>query len=70
VTDEGPGIPQQEHDEVLRRFYRLESAGEGGSGLGLSIVQRIAELHGAALTLGAGDSGRGLRVEVSFPLVQ
>jgi two-component system sensor histidine kinase QseC len=70
VMDEGPGIPQAERDKVLQRFYRLESAGDGGSGLGLSIVQRIAEIHGAVLTLGAGDGGRGLRVEVNFPLVQ
>jgi hypothetical protein len=33
-------------------------------------VQRIAEIHGAVLTLGAGDGGRGLRVEVNFPLAQ
>jgi two-component system sensor histidine kinase QseC len=67
VIDQGPGIPPQEREKVLQRFYRLESAGEGGSGLGLSIVQRVAELHGATLRLGAGEGGKGLRVEVSFP---
>jgi two-component system sensor histidine kinase QseC len=66
VTDSGPGIPPDERAKVLQRFYRLESAGAGGSGLGLSIVQRIAEIHGATLALGAGEGGKGLRVEVAF----
>jgi two-component system sensor histidine kinase QseC len=66
VGDDGPGIPEAERAQVLERFYRLPSAGEGGSGLGLSIVQRIAEIHGAALTLGAGAGGKGLRVEIAF----
>jgi two-component system sensor histidine kinase QseC len=68
VADEGPGIPQSDRAEVLRRFHRLPEAGEGGSGLGLSIVERIAQLHGATLTLGSGEGGQGLRVELRFPL--
>ena len=67
VVDDGPGIPEGERAKVLQRFYRLASAGEGGSGLGLSIVQRIAEMHGATLALGAGDGDAGLRVVVGFP---
>jgi two-component system sensor histidine kinase QseC len=70
VNDEGPGIPEDEHARVLQRFYRLETAGEGGSGLGLSIVQRIAEIHGATVKLCSGESGKGLRVEIRFPPVQ
>jgi two-component system sensor histidine kinase QseC len=70
VTDAGPGIPHQERDKVLQRFHRLESAPPGGSGLGLSIVQRIAELHGATLNLGEGRNGHGLQVKITFPLVQ
>jgi two-component system sensor histidine kinase QseC len=66
VTDDGPGIPEAERARVLQRFYRLPSAGEGGSGLGLSIVQRIAEIHGGTLVLGAGEGGKGLRVDVAF----
>ena len=68
VSDEGPGIAPQDRARAMERFHRLESAAEGGSGLGLSIVQRIAELHGASVQLGAGAQGRGLRVEVTFPL--
>ncbi len=67
VEDNGPGIPAPEREKVFRRFYRVLGSGESGSGLGLSIVQRIAELHGARLELGDGDGGRGLRARVRFP---
>jgi two-component system sensor histidine kinase QseC len=67
VVDDGPGIPEAERAKVLERFYRLAAAGEGGSGLGLSIVQRVAEIHGATLALSGGDGRKGLRVEVRFP---
>lgn len=65
VTDTGPGIPAEERGNVLRRLYRLErSRTTPGSGLGLSLVAVIAELHDAKLTL--EDAGPGLRVELSF----
>lgn len=67
VVDTGPGIPPADRERVFDRFHRLLGSGESGSGLGLSIVQRIAELHDAAVTLGEGDGGRGVRVEVRFP---
>lgn len=68
VSDSGPGIPQAERDSVLRRFHRLEPGAQTGSGLGLSIVTRIAELHGAHLELGDNKTGPGLRVTLRFPL--
>lgn len=61
VTDSGPGIAAEERDKVLRRFYRVLGSGESGSGLGLSIVQRVCELHGTRLELSDGPGGRGLR---------
>jgi signal transduction histidine kinase len=67
VSDSGPGIPETERAQVLDRFYRVLGSGEEGSGLGLSIVKRIADLHRAGVSLGAGPDGRGLRVEVAFP---
>jgi len=67
VSDSGPGIPQADRDRVLERFYRISGSGEEGSGLGLSIVRRIAQLHGATLELGETEPGRGLRVRVIFP---
>jgi len=66
VTDQGPGIAREERERVQARFYRIAGTGGQGSGLGLSIVRRIAELHGARLQLGEGAGGRGLRVRVIF----
>ncbi|MCC7547423.1 MAG: sensor histidine kinase N-terminal domain-containing protein [Burkholderiales bacterium] len=66
VEDQGPGIEPAERDKVFERFHRLEGAPKGGSGLGLSIVKRIADIHGASLEL-ADAPGGGLRVELLFP---
>jgi signal transduction histidine kinase len=64
VSDTGPGIASTEREHMLQRFYRGTAAGASGSGLGLSIVRRVAELHDAALYLSDGEGGRGLRVRV------
>lgn len=68
VTDSGPGIPVAERESVLRRFHRLNQGSQPGSGLGLAIVARIAELHGASLTLGSANTTKGLSVAVQFPV--
>jgi signal transduction histidine kinase len=49
VQDRGPGILNEERELIFRRFWRRDRNSQGSSGLGLSIVQRIAELHGAAI---------------------
>ncbi|HET7776375.1 MAG TPA: ATP-binding protein [Azospira sp.] len=67
VADDGPGIPEAAREQALGRFTRLEPGRAEGSGLGLSIVARVAELHRAALSLGVGPAGTGLRVLVVFP---
>ncbi len=65
VGDDGPGIPADERERVFRRLYRLEkSRTTGGSGLGLSMVRAIADLHGATVTL--SDNSPGLAVAVDF----
>ena len=65
VRDTGPGIPAEEREKVFRRLYRLEkSRTTRGSGLGLSLVAAIAELHGATITL--ADNAPGLVAEVRF----
>lgn len=66
VSDNGPGIPEQEHDKVFERFYRPLGTQASGSGLGLSIVKRIAEIHAATLHIAPQSDGRGLRVTVVF----
>jgi signal transduction histidine kinase len=66
VADSGPGIPPQERESVLKRFYRLdESRNTPGSGLGLSLVAAVARLHAARLEL--LDNDPGLIVRISIP---
>lgn len=67
VADTGPGIAEDMHERAFERFVRLGGAQLPGSGLGLSIVRRIAERHGAAIVLGAGLQDRGLAVTLVFP---
>jgi len=67
VRDEGPGIPRDRREAALRPFTRGDDTGEEGSGLGLSIVSRIAELHGAPPLLSGGPGGRGLDATLLFP---
>lgn len=65
VADTGPGIPEAEHGQVFRRFYRLEaSRSMPGSGLGLSLVAAVAALHGIEIAL--DDNNPGLRVRLRF----
>jgi signal transduction histidine kinase len=65
VYDTGTGVPAHEHERIFRRFYRLEpSRNTRGSGLGLSLVAAIAELHEAKIEV--ADNGPGLRVTVRF----
>nr|WP_256515486.1 HAMP domain-containing sensor histidine kinase [Alsobacter ponti] len=67
VRDDGPGIPQAERANVFKRFYRLErSRTTAGSGLGLSLVAAIAQIHGASVTV--GDAAPGTLVTLRFPL--
>jgi two-component system, OmpR family, sensor kinase len=73
VADTGPGIPLHERERVFDRFHRgSDAAGadhRNGSGLGLSIVKRIVDAHGATITLDTGPDARGLLVRVRFPIV-
>jgi signal transduction histidine kinase len=67
VSDNGPGIDAAEKTKVMQRFYRGDaSRGTPGVGLGLSLVQAVAKLHGSTLEL--QDNGPGLRVVMTVPL--
>lgn len=68
VCDNGAGLPAEEREKVAQRFYRPLGTAASGCGLGLSIVRRIAEIHGARLQIGAAEDGRGLCVSVGFRL--
>ncbi len=66
VADSGPGIPAEARDKVLQRFVRLDTArASSGNGLGLSLVDAVATLHGARLEL--SDNEPGLRISLVFP---
>jgi len=65
VSDTGPGVPEADRERVLSRFVRLEaSRSTPGTGLGLTLVKAIADLHNARLEL--SDNGPGLRVTITF----
>lgn len=66
VEDDGPGIPTEERQRVLERFYRVRGTQGEGNGLGLAIADEIARVHHAQLQLEPGAGGRGLRVGLSF----
>ena len=67
VIDSGHGIPAEARGRVLRRFVRLDSSrATPGSGLGLTLVAAVADLHDIRLVL--GDAAPGLLVELVFPV--
>ena len=66
VTDHGPGIPEADRLRAMERFYRGETArNTPGSGLGLALVQAVAQLHGGTLRL--EDAKPGLRAVLAWP---
>jgi two-component system sensor histidine kinase QseC len=67
VSDEGPGIPEDYHERVFERFFRVPSQTQTGSGLGLAIVKAIADRLGARVSLATAPWGHGLQVTVRFP---
>lgn len=73
VSDSGPGLPAAERARVFDRFYRVAGnrhQDPAGSGLGLSIVRLVADLHGASVEFGASPFRNGLTVRVLFPPVR
>lgn len=67
IVDNGPGIPEELRERVFERFFRVLGTKPTGSGLGLGIVQQIAEIHHAMVTMGTPESGVGLEVKLAFP---
>ena len=72
VCDNGPGVPAEKRAEVIKRFVRLDaSRSKPGTGLGLSLVEAVMELHGGSLTLAATEPDReetpGLTATMVFP---
>ena len=65
ISDQGLGIPDVEHENVFKRFHRLDSArSTEGNGLGLSLVKAVVDLHGAKISL--RQNNPGLIAKVTF----
>jgi len=65
VEDDGPGLPADRREEVLKRGARLDESAPG-SGLGLAIVDELARAYGGSVALGDSALG-GLKVELGLP---
>jgi len=71
VRDFGPGLSSEDIARVFGRFQRLSAkptAGEGSTGLGLSIAKRIAELHGGRVTVESPGPGQGATFSIHLPV--
>jgi signal transduction histidine kinase len=68
IADDGPGVPAAEQSMIFERFHRATATSAvRGSGIGLSLVARIASVHRARIETGAGIGDSGLAVRVLFP---
>ena len=69
MIDQGPGIPATDRKRATERFFRGESArSTPGAGLGLALVQAVAQLHGGTLRL--EDASPGLAATLTFPAAE
>ena len=67
VQDSGPGMSQEDMARLGERFFRVLGTGQSGSGLGWSILQRIARLHNLRVQLDRSPQWGGLRVRIHWP---
>jgi len=70
IDDDGPGIPKEEYEKVIKPFYRIDKSrgqNKSGVGLGLSIANDIVRSHGGSILLEKSPLN-GLRVKISLPL--
>ncbi len=66
VEDNGPGISAQDRERVVERFYRADNQHVPGCGIGLSIVDRVVQIHQGTLQLSEAGGGHGLKVTIHF----
>ncbi len=67
VADNGIGISEKDRERIFDRFYRVTGTGTIGSGLGLSIVRNVVDLHKADIQISRGIGGKGTAFQVRFP---
>lgn len=68
VEDDGPGIPARHVPHLTRRFYRAGARGQGGSGLGLALVEEVLRRHGGGLAIESWTEGESTGTSVQFVL--
>ena len=69
VSDEGPGIPEEDLSRVFERFYRVDKSrarDPGGTGLGLAIVKHLVELHGGAVRVENREGGGAIHSHIAL----
>jgi len=66
VQDDGPGIPQELHEHIFKRFWRRRRSDGSGAGLGMAIVQRVAQANGGSITL-RSEEGKGTAFIAKLP---
>lgn len=67
VSDSGPGIPAEHHDEIFEDFVQLPGSSARGTGLGLAIARRLVEAHGGAIWV-ESELGKGSKFSLLLPL--
>jgi signal transduction histidine kinase len=70
VVDQGPGLSPEDLGRLFGRFQRLSAkptAGESSTGLGLSIVKRIIDMHGGEVTANSAGPGQGSTFTITLP---
>ena len=67
VEDSGPGLSDEDLQRLGDRFFRVLGTGQTGSGLGWSIVRRLARVHGLSIAVNRSPRWGGLRVQVGWP---
>lgn len=70
IIDDGIGIPKKDIEKVFERFYRVEEARDknsGGSGLGLSLVKRIVDMHDGKIEI-ESQQGKGTKIGILLPI--
>jgi signal transduction histidine kinase len=73
VTDEGAGLSPEDLGRLFGRFQRLSAkptAGESSTGLGLSIVKRIVDMHGGEITADSDGPGTGSTFTITLPATE
>jgi CheY-like chemotaxis protein/nitrogen-specific signal transduction histidine kinase len=69
IKDNGMGIPSERLPEMFELFTQGDRAAAGGLGIGLTIVKRIAELHGGTVTAASDGPGRGSEFTITLPAI-